>query len=202
MQVKICGITDVRVARKTCEYGADALGFVFAKSKRQVTPEQATAIIAELPEHVLKIGVFVNEEKERVEEIVNQCGLDYAQLHGDEDEDYCRELVVPVIKAFGVASQAAIEQALQYDVEYVLFDSPKEEYYGGNGKAFDWSVLRDMPAQLRKKLILAGGLGAHNVKEAIQLVQPYMIDASSSLETGGKKDLVKIQQFIQTIKER
>ena len=201
MKVKVCGITDVETAKKTCEYGADALGFVFAKSKRQVTPEQAAEIIAQLPKHVLKIGVFVNETPERVQAIVKQCGLDYAQLHGEEDEAYCKNIQVPAIKAFGVASPEAIQQATKYEVDYVLFDSPKEEYHGGNGKTFDWNVLQGLPEELRSKLILAGGLSAENVKEAAALVRPYMIDASSSLETDGKKDVKKIKQFIETVKE-
>lgn len=197
----MCGITDVETAKRTAALGADAIGFVFAKSKRQISPEAAREIIAGLPAGVLKVGVFVNESRERVEEIVRVCGLDYAQLHGDEDEAYAQELQVPFIKAFGVGSTADVEAALRYPADYILLDSPKGAYQGGNGKKFDWSLLDGLSGEERGRIILAGGLGAENVAEAARWVQPYMVDASSSLETDGKKDLSKIQTFIETVKE-
>ncbi|WP_028402633.1 phosphoribosylanthranilate isomerase [Ectobacillus panaciterrae] len=201
MKVKVCGITDVETAKKACEYGADAIGFVFAPSKRKVTPDQAQSIIKQLPNGVLKIGVFVNEQAERVQEIAAYCGLDYVQLHGDEDACYLQRLNLPAIKAFGVASEEDVQKALQYEAEYILLDSPKGAYHGGNGKVFPWELLDNLSEEQRKRVIVAGGLGSHNVQEAIQLVRPYMVDASSSLETDGKKDVQKIKQFIQTVKE-
>ncbi|MFX3623183.1 MAG: phosphoribosylanthranilate isomerase [Ectobacillus sp.] len=199
MKVKVCGISDVKTALAACEYGADALGFVFAPSKRQVTPEEARDIILQLPASVLKIGVFVNEAIERVTHIFHYCGLDYVQLHGDEDAEYCKKLNLPSIKACGIASGADVARALMYETDYILFDSPKGAYYGGNGTTFSWELLRGVSA--KRRIILAGGLGAHNVQQAIGLVRPYMVDASSSLETDGKKDFEKIQHFIEKVKE-
>lgn len=201
MKVKICGITDMEIAKRACEYGADALGFVFAESKRKITPEQAKEIIAELPAHVLKIGVFVNESVEVIQKIADECGLTHVQLHGDEDNYQIRRLNIPSIKSLGVTSEGDMKNAQGYETDYILFDSPKEKFHGGNGKTFSWELLGHMPKELRKKTILAGGLNALNIEEAIRTVRPYMVDVSSGVETEGKKDVEKIKQFIKKVKE-
>ncbi|MGR3777336.1 phosphoribosylanthranilate isomerase [Bacillus paramycoides] len=201
MKVKICGITDVETAKSACEYGADAIGFVFAESKRKITPEQAKEIIQELPAHVLKVGVFVNESVEVIQKTADECGLTHVQLHGDEENYHIRRLNIPSIKAVGVVTESEIKNANIYETDYVLFDSPKEWFHGGNGKTFSWELLAHMPNELREKTILAGGLNILNIEEAIRTVQPYMIDVSSGVETEGKKDIEKIKQFIQKAKE-
>ncbi|MGG5736771.1 MULTISPECIES: phosphoribosylanthranilate isomerase [Bacillus cereus group] len=201
MKVKICGITDIETAKSACEYGADALGFVFAESKRKITPEQAKEIIEEIPAHVLKVGVFVNESVEVIRKIAEECGLTHVQLHGDEDNHYIGRLKISSIKAVGVALEQDMEHAKKYETDYMLFDSPKEKFYGGNGKTFSWELLAHMPKALREKTILAGGLNIINIEEAIQTVQPYMVDVSSGVETEGKKDIKKIKQFIKKAKE-
>lgn len=201
MKVKICGITDVETAKSACEYGADALGFVFAESKREITPKRAEEIIQELPANVLKIGVFVNESVEVIQKIADECGLTHVQLHGDEDNYQIRRLNIPSIKSLGVTSESDMKNAQGYEADYILFDSPKEKFHGGNGKTFSWELLRDMPKELRKKTILAGGLNALNIEEAIRNVRPYMVDVSNGVETEGKKDVEKIKQFIIKAKE-
>ncbi|MGF9873995.1 phosphoribosylanthranilate isomerase [Bacillus tropicus] len=201
MKVKICGITDMETAKRACEYGADALGFVFAESKRKITPKRAEEIIQELPANVLKIGVFVNESVEMIQKIVDECGLTHVQLHGDEDNYQIRRLNIPSIKSLGVTSESDMKNAQGYETDYILFDSPKEKFYGGNGKTFSWELLGHMPKELRKKTILAGGLNALNIEEAIRTVRPYMVDVSSGVETEGKKDVEKIKQFIIKAKE-
>ncbi|BAR85627.1 MULTISPECIES: phosphoribosylanthranilate isomerase [Bacillus] len=201
MKVKICGITDVETAKSVCEYGADALGFVFAESKRKITPKRAKEIIQELPANVLKIGVFVNESVEVIQKIADECGLTHVQLHGDEDNYQIRRLNIPSIKSLGVTSESDMENAQRYETDYILFDSPKEKFHGGNGKTFSWELLGHMPKELRKKMILAGGLNALNIEEAIRTVRPYMVDVSSGVETEGKKDVEKIKQFIIKAKE-
>ncbi|WP_433771308.1 phosphoribosylanthranilate isomerase [Bacillus wiedmannii] len=201
MKVKICGITDMETAKLACEYGADAIGFVFAESKRKITPEQAKEIIGELPAHVLKVGVFVNESVEVIQKIVDECGLTHVQLHGDEDNHQIRRLNIPSVKSLGVTSEDDMKNAQTYEADYVLFDSPKEKFHGGNGKTFSWELLAHMPKELRKKTILAGGLNILNIEEAIRTVQPYMVDVSSGVETEGKKDIKKIKQFIIKAKE-
>ncbi|HHT7166537.1 TPA: phosphoribosylanthranilate isomerase [Bacillus cereus] len=201
MKVKICGITDVETAKSACEYGADALGFVFAESKRKITPKKAKEIILELPANVLKIGIFVNESVEVIQKIADECGLTHVQLHGDEDNYQIRRLNIPSIKSLGVTSESDMENAQRYETDYILFDSPKEKFHGGNGKTFSWELLGHMPKELRKKTILAGGLNALNIEEAIRTVRPYMVDVSSGVETEGKKDVEKIKQFIIKAKE-
>ncbi|MED0901420.1 phosphoribosylanthranilate isomerase [Bacillus nitratireducens] len=201
MKVKICGITDVETAKHACKYGADAIGFVFAESKRKITPGQAKEIIQELPANVLKVGVFVNESVEVIQKITDECGLTHVQLHGDEDNHQIRRLNIPSIKALGVTSEDDMKNAQTYEVDYILFDSPKEKFHGGNGKKFSWELLAHMPKDSREKTILAGGLNTINIEEAIQTVQPYMVDVSSGVETEGKKDLKKIKQFIKKAKE-
>lgn len=201
MKVKICGITDVETAKHACEYGADAIGFVFAESKRKITPGLAKEIIQGLPANVLKVGVFVNESVEVIQKITDECGLTHVQLHGDEDNHQIRRLNIPSIKALGVTSEDDMKNAQTYEVDYILFDSPKEKFHGGNGKKFSWELLAHMPKDSREKTILAGGLNTINIEEAIQTVQPYMVDVSSGVETEGKKDLKKIKQFIKKAKE-
>ncbi|EEM97510.1 N-(5'-phosphoribosyl)anthranilate isomerase [Bacillus thuringiensis IBL 200] len=199
--MKICGITDVETAKCACEYGADAIGFVFAESKREITPGLAKEIIGELPAHVLKIGVFVNESVEVIQKIADECGLTHVQLHGDEENHRIRRLNIPSIKSLGVTSESDMKSAQAYETDYILFDSPKEKFHGGNGKTFSWELLGHMPKELRKKTILAGGLNALNIEEAIRTVRPYMVDVSSGVETEGKKDVEKIKQFIIKAKE-
>ncbi|PEA62866.1 phosphoribosylanthranilate isomerase [Bacillus thuringiensis] len=201
MKVKICGITDVETAKSACEYGADALGFVFAESKRKITPKRAKEIIQELPANVLKIGVFVNESVEVIQKIADECGLTHVQLHGNEDNYQIRRLNILCIKSLGVTSESDMKNAQRYETDYILFDSPKEKFHGGNGKTFSWELLGHMPKELRKKTILAGGLNALNIEEAIRTVRPYMVDVSSGVETEGKKDVEKIKQFIIKAKE-
>ncbi|PFN00790.1 phosphoribosylanthranilate isomerase [Bacillus cereus] len=201
MKVKICGITDMKTAKCACEYGTDALGFVFAESKRKITPELAKEIIQGLPANVLKVGVFVNESVEVIQKIADECGLTHVQLHGDEDNYQIIRLNIPSIKSLGVTSESDMKNAQGYETDYILFDSPKEKFHGGNGKTFSWELLGHMPKELRKKTILAGGLNALNIEEAIRTVQPYMVDVSSGVETEGKKDVEKIKQFIIKAKE-
>ena len=201
MKVKICGITDMETAKRACEYGADALGFVFSESKRKITPKRAEKIIQELPANVLKIGVFVNESVEVIQKIADECGLTHVQLHGDEDNHQIRRLNISSIKALGVTSETDMKNAQAYKTDYILFDSPKEKFHGGNGKTFSWELLAHMPKELREKTILAGGLNALNIEEAIRTVRPYMVDVSSGVETEGKKDVEKIKQFIIKAKE-
>ncbi|PKJ56387.1 phosphoribosylanthranilate isomerase [Bacillus sp. SN10] len=201
MKVKICGITDMETAKSACKYGADAIGFVFAESKRKITPEKTKEIIRELPAHVLKIGVFVNESVEMIQRIADECGLTHIQLHGDEDDHQIRRLNILSIKSIEVTSESDMKNAQAYETDFILFDSPKEKFHGGNGKTFSWELLAHMPKELREKTILAGGLNVSNVEEAIRTVRPYMVDVSSGVETEGKKDVEKIKQFIKKAKE-
>lgn len=175
--------------------GADAIGFVFAESKRKVTTDKAKEIIAYLPEFVLKVGVFVNEQKERMEEIIDETGINMIQLHGDESPEFCKEFSIPVVKALSIDVAADLLEIEKYTCEYVLLDSPKGKYRGGNGIAFDWGILHEHKV-ITKKIILAGGLTSENVAQGINIAKPYMVDVSSGVEKGGKKDPEKIKKFI------
>lgn len=199
MKVKICGIRDISTALFAIENGADALGFVFAESKRKINPEAAGEIIRELPGEVLKIGVFVNETKATIEEIAKVSGINVIQLHGDETPEFCSSFSLPVIKALSVGSPDDLSQLDEFSCEYILLDSPKGKYRGGNGISFDWSILNKNPMQ-DKKMILAGGLNPENVGEGIKAANPYMVDVSSGVETEGKKDPEKIKRFIDNAK--
>jgi phosphoribosylanthranilate isomerase len=199
MKVKICGIQDIKTAEVAIENGADAIGFVFAESKRKISLEEARKITKCLPEEVLKIGVFVNETKEVLERTFEEVGLTYLQLHGDESPEFCRSIRYPVIKAIRVMSETDLKKIEEFDCDYILVDSPYGKYRGGNGTTFDWKLLKEIEIQ-NDKLILAGGLNIDNVMEAIELGNPVMVDVSSGVETNGMKDHSKIVNFIQKVK--
>lgn len=199
MKVKICGIQDLETALYAKQIGTDAIGFVFAKSKRQLTAEQAEKIAAGLSKGPLKVGVFVNEEIERMKSIADQAALDMIQLHGDEPPAVAKQLTLPVIKAFSFEKGARLTDMLNYPADFILLDSPAGPYRGGNGTSFDWTLL-EKEAFDRSRLILAGGLNKDNVEEAVETVRPFAVDVSSGVETGGAKDKEKMKQFIQRVK--
>ena len=198
-KVKICGLMELEHVKVAVESGADAIGFVFAKSRRQVTVEQAKELATAVPSNVLKIGVFVNEALEEVERIAREVPLDVVQLHGDEDSDYVQRLSLPIIKALSIRNQEDVRQASRYEVDYFLFDAPGVEYRGGSGHSFDWSLLTKANIS-HDKVILAGGLNEENINEAINSVKPFMVDVSSGVETAQRKDAEKIRTFIRAVR--
>lgn len=202
VKVKICGIKDRETAIEACKAGADALGFVFAKSSRQITVNEAKNIIDKLPSKVVKIGVFVNESLEKMEYIGKECGLDYLQLHGNENPEICIKSKIPIIKAFRVATLQDIKAMENYKASAYLVDSGKGKYFGGNGTTFDWNIVKCINKSIKTHVILAGGLNCNNIHKAMDIVKPYAVDVSSGVETKGKKDLIKIRQFIKLVKER
>ncbi|MFL6556177.1 MAG: phosphoribosylanthranilate isomerase [Bacillus sp. (in: firmicutes)] len=199
MKVKICGITDVETATAAVQYGADAIGFVFAESKRRIAIEKAKEIIAYLPKEVLKVGVFVNETSAEIEKIASTVGLTHIQIHGDETAAFSESLSLPVIKAISFQGNESLETMGSFPSDYILLDSPKGKYRGGNGTVFNWSEV-NLNLINRKKVILAGGLDAGNVEAAINIIRPFMVDVSSGVETDGIKDLRKIKTFIEKAK--
>jgi phosphoribosylanthranilate isomerase len=199
MKVKICGIMDVEFGIKAVHYGADAIGFVFAESKRKISEAKAKEIINHLPPHVLKVGVFVNESKNEMERIASYVGLTHLQLHGEETAALSESLSKPAIKAISFQTNEHLAELNDFPCDYILLDGPKGKYRGGNGVAFQWQQVNTSVIN-RKKLILAGGLTIDNVAEAIRTIKPYMVDVSSGVETDGVKDLAKIQAFIEAAK--
>lgn len=193
MLVKICGIQTCEAASTAAEAGADMIGFVFAPSKRQVTPETAKTIAACIPATVKKVGVFVDASPSFMQQIAMEVGLDYLQLHGQESPAIAKKLSLPVIKAF--PNHQINDQIATYPCEYVLIDGT----HPGSGNTFDWQLLDQLPVN-RNKLLLAGGLAPDNVQQAIRQVQPIGVDTSSGVEINGQKDSTRIQAFIQTAK--
>ncbi|WP_428908554.1 phosphoribosylanthranilate isomerase [Niallia sp. Krafla_26] len=199
MKVKICGLQNMESAQYAVKQGVDAIGFVFAKSKREISLNSAKSIISQLPKGINKVGVFVNPSREMIDEVVSKTGINVIQLHGDETPEFCATLPYPVIKAFSIESVKDLERIHHYSCEYVLLDGPKGKYHGGNGISFDWGLLTSFDFK-NKKVILAGGLNSENVRSAIHLKNIDMVDVSSGVETNGEKDLGKIKKFIATVK--
>lgn len=198
MLVKICGIKTIEAATVAVQAGADFIGFVFAPSKRQITPTHAAKIANTVPTSVLKVGVFVNETVENMHKIAEQVGLDVIQLHGDEQPDVLERLPYQTIKAFSI-DQVNEKTIKSFPADYYLIDSPIGEHRGGTGKTFDWNLATELAID-PSKILLAGGLSPSNVKAAIEQVNPAGIDVSSGVETNGVKDHQKIRQFIQNAK--
>ncbi len=194
--MKICGITNLEDALFAAEAGADALGFIFyAQSPRYIAPDRAREIILRLPPFVATVGVFVNEELDRVKEIMAHCHLDYAQLHGDEPPEQVAALAPRTIKAMRVRSAAGVERLSDYRAAAYLLDAYHPTKLGGTGETWDWELAA--AAKRYGPVILAGGLTPDNVAAAIERVQPYAVDVSSGVEAApGIKDHQKVQRFI------
>ena len=198
MFVKVCGTTSEEDALLAVAMGADAVGFIFAPSPRQVAPRHVGDIVRRLPPEILTVGVFRDEAPERVIEIVQATGLKAAQLHGHETPGQTQRVKarVPVVfKAFA-AGDASVRRAREHGAAAVLVDNPRP----GSGHVFDWSLAEDVPGGLR--LVLAGGLGPDNVADAIATVHPWGVDACSGLESEpGRKDARKVRAFIANARE-
>ncbi|HEX74991.1 MAG TPA: phosphoribosylanthranilate isomerase [Dehalococcoidia bacterium] len=200
VRVKVCGITNIQDALSAIDYGADALGFVFAPSPRQLTPEQVQDIVSQLPPHTCKVGVFVDFELATVNDIKSRCHLDIVQLHGSESPEYCQSLLPNVIKSFQVRDETILELLPTYRVKAYLLDSYHTKLKGGTGHSFDWSIAKK--AKEYGPIILSGGLNPDNIRQAIAAVQPFAVDVSSGVEaTPGKKDQNKLRNFLKAAKQ-
>ncbi|MSQ28749.1 MAG: phosphoribosylanthranilate isomerase, partial [Dehalococcoidia bacterium] len=209
-QVKACGIRTPEHALVAAATGVDMIGMIFAsQSTRTVTPEEARRIVAAVRAAVghnvpALAGVFVNEQPERINELADFCGLDLVQLSGDEPWDTVEQVSRPVIKALRVPSGRPADDVLEeLDRHWsalntrggrCLIESHVAGRYGGTGRQIDWAVAASVAA--RFPIILSGGLTTENVSDAIQTVQPWGVDVSSGIETGGVKDPEKIRAFI------
>ncbi len=193
MFVKICGITSEEDALLAVAMGADAVGFVFAPSPRQVSQVLARDIARRLPPEVLTVGVFRDEAPERVVEIVNGAGLRAAQLHGHENVEqatFVRTRVPILIKAFP-AGDPDLDRADEFGADAILVDSVAP----GSGDVFDWSLAEGAP--IGRRVILAGGLTPANVADAITRVRPWGVDVSTGVESEpGRKDARLVREFI------
>jgi phosphoribosylanthranilate isomerase len=198
-KIKICGITNLEDALAAVRFGADMLGFIFyPKSPRYIDREKAWEIIRQIPTSIDTVGVFVNPSIQEIQETAQQGWFNWIQLHGEETADFCRSLHwlnIRLIKAVRVKNRSDIEQSLTYPTDAILLDTYTDGLYGGSGETFDWSWIGYPP----RRLFLSGGIGPHNILEALE-VGAYAIDINSTVEsTPGKKDHEKMKQLFDTI---
>ena len=214
--VKICGTTNLGDARAAAEAGADALGFVFAESPRQIQPEAAAKIVRELPPQVEKVGVFVNHPAERIREIVEQVGLTALQLHGGEEDLARAKAILPwadehrlriIVAVSGLEGAGIGVERLRPGAHHrtaMLLDSMTPSLRGGSGVTWDWKQLAPFVDAIRGAVdvIVAGGLKAENVQEAIRVLHPWGVDVVSGVEREpGKKDHQKVKAFVKAVRE-
>ncbi|MBU4129002.1 phosphoribosylanthranilate isomerase [bacterium] len=223
--IKICGITNIEDALKAVELGVDALGFVFyEKSPRKITKEKAKEIIDKIQmpvspgilgkagtitnnqdtitkQRVVKVGVFVDELEEKVNEIASYCNFDILQFHGDETPDYCKKFPQKIIKAFRIKDKESLANIPKYEVDYYLLDAYSKAMPGGTGRTFNWDLAREAK-KFGKPIILSGGLNPENIVEAIERVSPFGVDVSSGVELSpGKKDHKRLKEFITKVRD-
>nr|WP_205340811.1 phosphoribosylanthranilate isomerase [Denitrificimonas caeni] len=200
VRTKICGITRVEDALIAAQAGVDAIGLVFyAKSPRAVSVEQAQKIIAALPPFVSTVGLFVNASRAEVNAVLSQVPLDVLQFHGDETPAECEGFARPYFRALRMQPGVDIAHlAEQYSsAQGILLDAWVPGVHGGTGERFDWARI---PSVLAKPLILAGGLNADNIGQAIEQVQPWAVDVSGGVEAShGIKDADKVRKFLYAV---
>ncbi len=204
IRIKICGITQAEDALLACELGADAIGFIFyEKSLRWITLERAAAIVAQLPEHVARVGVFVTTPPEEIRRYIECVHLTAVQFHGEYDVSVLAQF--PEVQVIAVARVRELFQARELEKFHkvssaILLDTYQKGRPGGTGATFDWQAAIDAKAYGR--IILAGGLNPENVQQAAETVQPYALDISSGVEASpGKKDHARLRQLFNNLQE-
>jgi phosphoribosylanthranilate isomerase len=197
VRVKICGLTRARDVRAALAAGADAVGFVFASSKRRIDPGSARDLALLAGDRAVRVGLFMNQQADAIHEVLETVPLDLLQFHGSESNRFCRRFGMPFIKAVPMGDAAAAREALAYpDAAGLLLDSHASGAAGGTGVAFDWALIPECP----HPVWLAGGLHAGNVAEAIRRVRPWAVDVSSGVEQApGIKSGPKIEAFMRAV---
>ena len=204
ISVKICGLKTAEHIQAVADAGARYVGFVFfEKSPRFVTNEQARALAIDVPIGIMKVGLFVNPSDDYLDSVLSEVPLDMIQLHGDETPERVAQLRkqfgLPIMKVFGISKASDLDVINDYDAaDQFMFDAKPPidaTLPGGNGVAFDWRILKT--AKIEKPWMLAGGLTANNVSEAIKLSGTMQVDVSSGVESAkGIKDKTLINEFI------
>jgi phosphoribosylanthranilate isomerase len=199
-KVKICGITNLADAEAAIDAGADLLGFNFyPQSPRYIEPKKANEIISKLPAFMGIVGLFVNASYDTIRQTMDDCYLNWIQLHGDEEPDFCdslNSLNLGTIKAIRVSGYADIKKAERYFTDIILLDAFDPDKYGGTGLKFDWNIV----GHINKRIFLAGGINPDNVVEAVKL-GVYGIDICSGIESEpGKKDHEEMKKLFQNIR--
>jgi phosphoribosylanthranilate isomerase len=200
-KVKICGITNLADAQMAVAAGADVLGFNFyEKSPRHVSLTTAAAILKQLPQFILRAGVFVDPEEELVMRAIGECGLGLLQFHGDEPPEFCVQFGLMSVKAFRIRSADSLKELPRYRTEAYLLDAFLPEAVGGTGKKFNWDLAIEAQ-RFGKPIFLAGGLTPENVADAVRKVKPFGVDVASGVESApGKKDKAKVNAFIEAVR--
>jgi phosphoribosylanthranilate isomerase len=199
-KIKICGLTRMQDIEYVNEALPDFIGFVFANSRRQISPDTAYQLKSALDYRIKAVGVFVNESIPAIKQLCQSNIIDYVQLHGDEDEEYIKKLSnqinTPIIKAIRVKDLFSVIEAQLLSCDFLLLDTFSDKEYGGTGKTFDWKLARDV----KKPYFLAGGINYSNAKTAIESSKPYCLDVSSGVETNGVKDRNKIIDIVNLVR--
>ena len=193
-RVKICGIRDMEAARAA--RSADFMGFIMSDRFSRYCPPDTVKYICNTVQGPKKVGVFVDQPLDEVNEIAEYCGLDMVQLHGHESMEYAEKIHKPIIKAFRYGEDFSLEKAEAYPAEYILIDSYNKAAVGGSGVSFKWREAASTIKQLKKPYIIAGGISAETLQEAIKIFDPYGIDASGSMEIEGRKSPELIRKFL------
>lgn len=203
-RIKICGITRVEDALAAASLGADAIGLVFyPPSPRAVSLTFATAIAHALPPFVSIVALFVNATRDSVQSVIDNLRPTLLQFHGDEDAAYCNQFAMPYLKAIRVGAGMSGADLLKYESEFpsaraLLLDTLAAGLYGGSGQTFDWQLV---PAEMRARIVLSGGLHPENAGDAVRQIRPWAVDVSSGIEVEkGIKDPRKMAQFIEAVK--
>ena len=201
---KICGITRAQDALAAADLGADAIGLNFyPKSPRAIAVADVANLVEGLPQRVSVVALFVNPTPELVRQVLGTGAVDLLQFHGSESAEFCEQFDTPYMKvvAVKVDSDLNSEFAKYESAQYMLLDSFDPIMLGGTGNTFDWGRVIELTQKQRSRLVLAGGLGPANVREAIEVVQPFGVDVSSGVEASkGIKDLKMMQLFIQGVR--
>lgn len=200
VKVKICGLTRVEDVQAAIDAGADAVGFVFAASPRRISIDSAIRLSSYVPGGVLRVGLFLNQDRSEIERVVRSVPLELLQFHGCETELECSVFKLPWLKAVAMENAESIMQAERDfpTAAGLLLDSHSKGHRGGSGRVFDWSLAKPVT----KPVWLAGGLNADNVRQAIHAVRPFAVDVSSGVETEpGIKDVSLVNAFVKAVRE-
>lgn len=201
-KIKICGMTQVDQTKLAIKLGVNYIGMIFYnQSPRHISIEQAQAICAILPEHVIPVGVFVNPSLKKINQVLQSVPLKLLQMHGNESEPFCQQLPLPYIKAIQVkaASELAFNPWFNSNAKAILVDTHSEQLHGGTGMHFDW---HSKPNHLTKPIFLAGGITPDNILEAIKVFEPDVVDVNSGVEYApGQKDPAKLKQLFKQLKQ-
>ncbi len=202
VKVKICGITNSADAVAAAEAGADAIGLMFyEKSPRNISIQTAKEVVSQLPQHIIKVGVFVNPSEELVTRVISDCGVGLLQFHGDETPEFCTQFGLMSMKAFRIRDGESLRALPMYLTDAWLLDAHVENKLGGTGEKFNWDLAIEAQ-KLGRPIFLAGGLTSENVAEAIRKVKPFAVDVSSGVESSpGKKDHAKVRAFVEAAKK-